>query len=42
MPDREVPKDVIFEEEVKRLFAGRSHIYKMTKEGEGDFYFQAK
>ena len=41
MTDRETPKDIIFEEEIKRLLAGRPRIYKTTKEGEEDFYFDS-
>lgn len=41
MADRETPKGIIFEEEIKHLLAGNSRIYKMTKEGEDDFYFDS-
>ncbi|HSR89595.1 MAG TPA: hypothetical protein VLK22_04385 [Candidatus Udaeobacter sp.] len=39
MPDRETSKEIIFAEELKHLIADKPRIYKMTKEGEDDFYF---
>ena len=41
MVENEISQEVVFEEELKRLSAGKSRIYKMTKEGEEDFYFDS-